>query len=507
MSETASWRDRYLELAEQSDAERDSHQQAERELLRLITRLCLACQGFDEILDPHLKRLHKAARDGGGGKLQQQAQDLGDALVQANDERLGGGLLERVLQHSRLGSGQIKQALKQWRRCAAAPSKVSDKELDELAALLFPSADGEADAASGGGLFSRLLQRGGTPPNQVLLELIAAMQWPNALQQDVQQLQSSLGPQAADDAWIEVVRQISDMAVNAVDRVSQDAQAAGVFLEQLSERLQAIDSFVNEDGERRRVSREAGMKLGRAVSDEVGGLSDDMRSHTDLEGLRAQVLSALDRIQGHVAGHIGEEAQRSMEAERQAALMGKQLEQLEKETYDLRRQVARSHHQAMSDPLTNLPNRRAYEERAAQELARWKRFGEPLSLVVWDIDNFKQINDSFGHKAGDRALALIARILKESLRETDFIARYGGEEFVVLLPGAAPEDALKVAELMRKAVASAGMHSHNKPVEITISGGLGSLQAEESIEQLFERADKAMYQAKRQGKNRCLSAD
>lgn len=507
MSEESQWRDRYLALAEQADVLEQRQKDAERELLRLITRLCVAAQGLDSVLDPHLKRLRKAAHEGSGGKLLEQAKALGDALVQAQDERVKGGLIERVLEHSSIDSSQIKKILKQWRAMAEAPARATDRQLDELAALLFPAAAAGGAASKPSGLLGKLLHRdSGAPPNEVLRELITTLQWPAAMRHEVVELQLRLGSSAAEDAWVEVVREISGLAVKAFDRVNQDAEAAGVFLAQLSERLQAIDRYVAGEGERRRATRESGARLGRAVSNEVGGLSADIRAQSDLDTLRDQVLGALDNIQQHVAVHLQDEAQRSVQAEQQSALLAKQLQQLEQETFDLRRQVAESHHKAMSDALTGLPNRRAYEERAEQELARWRRFQEPLALVVWDVDNFKQINDVFGHKAGDRALALISRILREGMRSTDFIARYGGEEFVMLLTGADQADALKVTDMLRERVEKAGMHSHNKPVIITLSGGLAMAEADENIEALFERADKAMYQAKQSGKNRVVLA-
>lgn len=509
MADESNWRDRYLVLAEQADKQEQRYLEAERELLRLITRLCVASQGLDSMLDPHLKRLRKAAHEGVGGKLLEQASALGDALVQAQDDRVHAGLIEQVLQHSPLDSGHIKQVLKQWRALAEAPSRASDRQLDELAALLFPH---QSAADQGGerpsGLLGRLLGRGegARAPNQSLRELIQHLKWPAAVQHRVVDLQARLGANAPDDAWMDVVREISALAVEAFDQVNRDAVAANEFLEQLSERLLAIDSFVAGEGDRRRAARESGARLGRAVSSEVGGLSANLRSSPNMTGLRTQVLGALDNIQRHVAKHLQEEAQRSLSAEQQAGVLQKQLEQLQRETFDLRRQVAESQQRAMSDALTGLPNRRAYEQRAAQEFARWRRFAEPLALVVWDVDNFKQINDVFGHKAGDRALALIARILREGMRETDFIARYGGEEFVMLLTGAEQEDALRVSDMLRDRVANAGMHSHNKPVEITLSGGLAMLGEGDDTDRLFERADKALYQAKQSGKNRVVSA-
>lgn len=510
MHQPTEWRDRYLQIAGQMEAQEQRFQEAERELLRLIARLCVATAGLDTLLDPHLKRLRKAAREGSAEQLIHQADALGDALIKAQEDRARGDLLSSLLQHSRLPGAQVKAALKLWRRLAEAPDRASDKQLDELAALLFatPAApEGTQETARGGGLIGRLLHRSeGGKPNEILREVIASIQWPEGLRPRVDALRQKLDPAAPQDAWVDVVRQIGDMAASALDRAHQDAEASSSFLAQLSERLQAIDSYMQGDSQRRRASRESGMRLGRAVSDEVGGLSRRMQGEQNLQQLREQVLGVLDSIQGHVTTHLQAEAERSIQTEQQAGLLQKQLEALEQETFELRRQVEESRQMAMRDPLTSLPNRRALEARADEELARWRRFGTPLALAVFDIDDFKQINDVFGHKAGDRALSLIGRILAESLRETDFIARYGGEEFVALLPGADAEAALKVAEMMRKQVENAGMHSRNKPVRITFSAGVAVVRRDEGFEQLFERADQAMYQAKQQGKNRCVLA-
>ena len=204
--------------------------------------------------------------------------------------------------------------------------------------------------------------------------------------------------------------------------------------------------------------------------------------------------------------HIEDESKRRSEAEAEVQVLRDQLNSLERNTFDLRRQVARTQEQAMRDALTGLPNRRAYDERVTQEHARFRRFGEPLALLVLDVDDFKKINDTFGHKAGDKALAMIAKILRERVRATDFIARFGGEELVLLLTGASPEDALRVADAMRVAVEQGGLHASGKPVHVTVSGGLSLFAEGDSPEAVFERADRALYEAKRQGKNRIVAA-
>jgi diguanylate cyclase len=127
-------------------------------------------------------------------------------------------------------------------------------------------------------------------------------------------------------------------------------------------------------------------------------------------------------------------------------------------------------------------------------------------MLVWDIDDFKSINDRFGHQAGDKALRVIAKSLQARIRVTDFIARYGGEEFVSLLCGSDGREALKVADEMRSSVEANGFHSAGKPVAVTISCGIAPFSGDDSIDAVFKRADKALYEAKKAGKNRCVLA-
>jgi diguanylate cyclase len=122
-------------------------------------------------------------------------------------------------------------------------------------------------------------------------------------------------------------------------------------------------------------------------------------------------------------------------------------------------------------------------------------------LLMADIDRFKLINDSYGHKAGDKALKLIARLLKQALRETDFIARYGGEEFVILLTQTPAAQAAEVAEKLRAVVEKAEFNNGDTRIPITLSIGVSSFRVGEEPEEVFARADAALYRAKAGGRN------
>ncbi len=154
--------------------------------------------------------------------------------------------------------------------------------------------------------------------------------------------------------------------------------------------------------------------------------------------------------------------------------------------------------------MTGLPNRLAYDERLYTEIARWKRYHSPLSLLIWDIDLFKQINDTFGHKAGDKTLILIAKLLSEHCRETDFVSRFGGEEFTMLLSDTDAQSALYTANKLRQLIEATAFNSSGKKISITISCGITQFTKNDTGESAFTRADKALYSAKKNGRNQCV---
>lgn len=170
--------------------------------------------------------------------------------------------------------------------------------------------------------------------------------------------------------------------------------------------------------------------------------------------------------------------------------------------------VEESQRLASTDPLTRCTNRRAFTSSIATEIARSHRHGYPLSLVLLDIDHFKQINDSRGHAGGDAVLAALGQLLRGPVvRKTDLVARWGGEEFVVAYLSTALPGALVAAERLRVAIAELiVVDETGAPIPLTASLGLAELRKGESLEGLLARADAAMYAAKAAGRNRTLSS-
>jgi diguanylate cyclase (GGDEF)-like protein len=154
---------------------------------------------------------------------------------------------------------------------------------------------------------------------------------------------------------------------------------------------------------------------------------------------------------------------------------------------------------ATTDPLTGLSNRLKFDQALSAEIRRARRFDVALSLVIYDVDHFKHINDAYGHLAGDQVLIKLSGFVAKRMRETDLLARWGGEEFVILLPLSDVSMAEQFAEILRGAIATLPF-DHGKSV--TCSFGVAQLAAGESAERLVARADEALYRGKRNGRNR-----
>ncbi len=159
--------------------------------------------------------------------------------------------------------------------------------------------------------------------------------------------------------------------------------------------------------------------------------------------------------------------------------------------------------QATRDPLTSLYNRRYFEEEVFKRILDAKSLGEPYSVLMLDVDHFKRVNDTFGHKTGDKVLIELAATAERALRECDIVARYGGEEFVIFLGNTNSDEGLKVAERLRETIGEVVVYADDgQEVRFTISVGLSSSDISENIDMLIKTADEALYRAKNGGRNR-----
>jgi len=267
------------------------------------------------------------------------------------------------------------------------------------------------------------------------------------------------------------------------------------------------DRYINDSGQNDRV-KEAGDKItdtiqavGSAVVDVKKATSDYSESLSDVSNQLAG-----ENIDIHQAREVLSNVVSSTQT------MIEKNEKLEEELLkstatmqDLRRDLEQVKKEAMTDGLTGLSNRKSFDSELIRVAAEAAESGEPFSLLMMDIDHFKQFNDSFGHQVGDQVLRLVARTLLDGVKGRDIVARYGGEEFVTIFPQTAIREGFKVADNLRIAVANKEVINRNtgeKLGRITLSGGISEYISGENIEDLIERADAALYAAKHNGRNK-----
>lgn len=305
--------------------------------------------------------------------------------------------------------------------------------------------------------------------------------------------------------WYVLAVTLEDIRDILLLRYLQNDQEFTEYLKRVNLELQSISEALGIATEIERSNREVSNKFSDAVSDQMEVMRNNVEQSTNIDELKQAVTDHISVISGALGDYKANMTSEQSITDQLQTLIHR-VQQVEAESEKTKAELEAERHRATHDPLTGLPNREAYNERAFHEVQRYKRYCRPLTLAVCDIDRFKGINDNFGHRAGDKVLKLIAKLISTRLRTVDFVARYGGEEFVMLMPETTAEQGMAVLDKIRKVIAKTPFKFRDDPVSITISFGLASFTAEDSVEKVFERADKALYAAKNQGRNRCVIA-
>lgn len=607
-AEAETWKRKYYDTLEQHEAKERQWAQADDLLRKTLSRLTLAADGQDAVLDRQLKELRDAIRDRADGRLlRQRIEAMSESLVRLDSRRAAkaaapgpGASLQSLLDKLNLPRGYGRRVKALRKQLDDAQDNDVSALVSEFAALLHEVVNdlGAATPAEpeqrGGSLFGRLFGRGaetaapdrreeagpesgpaaaaaqstdmhgsarelllqlldhlpagfaqrsgdlrgralraaddaelrrlavelagsfriGLPApagaadssGELLLQLLERLDLPAELGPRIDALKERLEDRAGFDTQA-VLRDMATLIADMRACLQAEKQEIESFLKQLTDRLGDIDSYVRGTESARVESYQSGRDLGEAVQAQVRGIEDSVRAAQSLDTLKQAVQQRIDAIITHVDQHRRGEERRHQAIEAQVVQLTERLREMEAESAQLRDRILQERQHALTDSLTGIPNRLAWQERIAQEYARWKRFGTPLALLIWDVDRFKAINDQYGHKAGDKVLKVIAGTLADNIRETDFLARYGGEEFVLLMTGTTQPAILEVADKLRAAVEHCGFHYRGEDVPITISCGIAEFLSGDGIEGVFERADRALYRAKEQGRNRCVIAE
>lgn len=505
------WQQKYLQLLDEQEQSERRRQDVEQLLCKTVARLALAARGFNNELDPHLERFRKIVKQRlDDSKLAAELEAFSDTLLRLDEssfdkDQADAALLFDFFIHRAVSDAEKQQLQElsddyQGGKIATRQelfSALLDATRMDAAPAPVPAADAESRIT--GSVDARPLVR----QLQLLLDDVDT---PAEYLEKMHGLRERLQSECTSEQFNALLQSALELLISIKRRNREEQQKIESFLAQLTDRLTELSLQATDTGSAHQEMAVRQNKFDQSVTRQMQELRQNSDNAAKLEPLKQLINSRLEDIAKQFQEHRQIVESDRVQAERKLQELHHKLQRMETETGDLQLQLKLAHDQALCDPLTCLPNRMAYDERLQVEFARWQRYKKPLSLVIWDIDHFKKINDTYGHKAGDKTLFLIARLLSDNCRQTDFVCRFGGEEFVMLLPDTNKHSALNLAEKLRLLVQNSGFNYKGDAISITISCGISQFLPGETPDAVFERADQALYSAKGEGRNQCRLA-
>ncbi len=341
---------------------------------------------------------------------------------------------------------------------------------------------------------------------EIFEPVLDRIEFPMAFQSRVESVRNELKAVRHSQDLPRVANALSSLIEALQTQSKHELDESKIFLQKLTERLEFLQRGLLHTSESHAQTWSASEELQESIAADVLTLRSGVEKASGLDQLKSAIEHRLENIQSNVKRFVDSEQQRQRESDLTIAKMTKDIQSLTTESCGLKAKLKEADQQVRTDALTNIANRLAFDQRLAQEIAYWERYGGALSLIVLDVDHFKRINDTYGHATGDRVLKTIAAVLKAQIRETDLLARYGGEEFVLLLPNTAGQQAAMMADKLRiKVENNCNFHHQQEWVQITMSCGITEMRVGDTAQAFFERADRHLYQAKAAGRNRCIA--
>ncbi|MCB1938617.1 MAG: diguanylate cyclase, partial [Rhodocyclaceae bacterium] len=297
--------------------------------------------------------------------------------------------------------------------------------------------------------------------------------------------------------------------------ILQQAFAQPLDIRALDEVERRLRDVIDQQGRLKKELSDAQQRLKQMLAGFVDRLADMSRSagsfHDTLEVCADRIETAVDISElSDVVEEMLRETRIVQEDARRSkddlASLQQQVEMANSEIAKLQTELHNTSELVRHDPLTGILNRKGLDEALKREIARAQRRESPLCIGLLDIDNFKRINDTHGHHTGDAALQHLTEVVKDNLRPQDSVGRYGGEEFLILLPDTDVEHAVAALKRLQRALTNRYFLAEGQKMLITFSAGVARVAPDEAPEAAVDRADKAMYRAKRAGKNRVMMA-
>lgn len=307
------------------------------------------------------------------------------------------------------------------------------------------------------------------------------------------------------EAFVSIRKSLVDLINNYVSRISKEREDAASFIREIGERLIEVEgNMVNSISFAKDV-QQVNTHFTDTIEVQLADFKQSIDTSADLFELKSAVVSRLTSIKTVLENKRRDDSIRSRQADQQLQKLQQNLNEMKSEIQTAWQRAKALEHELLIDPLTGIYNRRAYDRRLEEELQRFQRYHRIFSLLIFDVDHFKRINDRFGHSIGDSCLKEIINRIKPVLRKSDFLARFGGEEFVVIVPETPLKGAKEMAEKLRQIVEQTKFIHKSEEVPITVSVGLTqTVPGDLTHDTVFSRADRALYSAKQSGRNRVI---
>ena len=299
---------------------------------------------------------------------------------------------------------------------------------------------------------------------------------------------------AGDQGLSDKVKDLSNLLIKVLGSKVDPPPKLGAELEQVFDELVVQKYLIDKERETAKQVFVAFTKTIHELSQSSGEFDESLTEQIhviEAAEKMSEILSAKDVV-----------LDQTKKIQIQTHAMREELEESKKTTSELTELLEQVESKSMIDPLTQVYNRGTYNIEIGKMIKKFSRYKDPAAMIIIDIDHFKKFNDDYGHKAGDAVLALVGSVIKEAVRDPDMVFRYGGEEFVVLLNKLDVENAFKVAEKVRGQIEAHHLKNKAALLKVTASIGLSCFKEGDTEASIFERADKALYQGKQNGRNR-----
>ncbi len=283
-----------------------------------------------------------------------------------------------------------------------------------------------------------------------------------------------------------------------------ERDTAESFLLALNQTLSKVQHAVKNTLVANSESQTLHTELNNQLQKQIDDMTNVVEKAASLTDVKSDIQDKLQLIANTIESKTQLEVENQKVLKAQLQVMAEQINSLEKQSKDFEARLKEQQRKNMQDALTKLNNRAAFDEHFAKEMVRFHQKKFDLAIAVIDIDDFKKINDTYGHTAGDKTLQVIAKTMQSLQSKNIFTARYGGEEFVIIFSKTKKADLMKSLEWLRKKIAALPFKFKQDRVTITLSIGATHIREDDNIHQAFERADKGLYQAKNSGKNKVV---